>query len=100
MGGVVPVKEGRSGRGVCVWGGGGPVEDIEELELEWNQPAMEEDPPPMPVPEAPVRMEAVRGHSPGGGPVVGHRCIRGVVTRGVGAHRLQERSCLLVPIPA
>ena len=33
--------------------------------------------------EAPVRMEAVRGHSPGGGPVVGRTCIRGCGHKGV-----------------
>ena len=39
--------------------------------------------------EAPVRMEAVRGHSPGGGPVVGRTCIKGCGHKGVG-HLMAE----------
>ena len=38
--------------------------------------------------EAPVRMEAVRGHSPGGGPVVGLWCIPRCLQKGGGAHLL------------
>ena len=38
--------------------------------------------------EAPVRMEAVRGHSPGGGPVVGLWCIEGCGHKGGKAHLL------------
>ena len=45
--------------------------------------------------EAPVRMEAVRGHSPGGGPVVGRWCIEGCGHKGgVDAH-LPNRCTLL-----